>query len=319
MFFNFLQPTVAGEPRGGLALVGAIEPEAVATLGLRVLAAEPEVAAAFAAGGPVSDPTADALVATRDAVRALGSATPQAALGTEVVFYQSGAPAPVLRGRIAAVVASLRTDALGNGFPRYFRLTAGANFVSDRGAADSGHPMPTHLYLRPRPGGLAAVWRRVEALVAEEHPLARVAVAPLRQVVLEMLQETRRLHAQLLAAAVLTALLGALGVAGFAALAARRGRHRVAIHRLAGAPDPAILARIGLRLLLPVLLALPVGLGAAAAFFLDWRRKFPIQADVPAGLLGLVAAGALAVACAMVIWQIMGVLRLRPVEVLRAP
>ena len=267
------------------------------------------------AGGRGAVP-ADNVVVTENVVREMGFSSAEYGLGQPIALAPLGGQGKPIAGRILAVVRDLRVRSVGNPHLRFLRIVPVAAFAPSR--TDGRNP-PTHLYLRARPGRIAALMTRVRRLLEQEYPLAEIAVAPLSRQVFATLQEQEAFRRLLLAAGMLASLLGVIGIAAFAALAVHRSRRALAIHRLAGAPDQAIGLRITLRLLRPVLIGLPIGILGAIAFFVDWRRDFVAQSAVPVPLVLLVVMAVLAVALAVSAGQIRRALRLRPVVVLREP
>ncbi len=317
-YFTFVQPMRNGQAVGRSALYGRIERSAVRTLALRPVAATAEMRALLwdpDAGGRGAVP-ADNVVVTENVVREMGFSSAESALGQPIALAPLGGQGKPIAGRILAVVRDLRVRSVGNPHLRFLRIVPVAAFAPSR--TDGRNP-PTHLYLRARPGRIAALMTRVRRLLEQEYPLAEIAVAPLSRQVFATLQEQEAFRRLLLAAGMLASLLGVIGIAAFAALAVHRSRRALAIHRLAGAPDQAIGLRITLRLLRPVLIGLPIGILGAIAFFVDWRRDFVAQSAVPVPLVLLVVMAVLAVALAVSAGQIRRALRLRPVVVLREP
>lgn len=317
-YFNFVQPMRDGHPVGRSALYGRIERTMLTTLALRPVAVSADMRARLWASDPASQEAvpADNFVVTENAVREMGFDSPEAALDQPIALAPIGGPGKPVTGRILAVVRDLRAHGFTSQARRIFRIVPLDAFAPARTGA---RVMPTHLYLRARPGRIAALGTRLQAMLEREFPLAEIPVAPLSRSVFATLHDSETLRRLLLAAGVLAALLGAIGIAGFAALAVHRSRQALAIHRLAGASDRAIGLRITLRILRPVLLGLPLGLAGAVLFFLDWRQKFVLQSPLPVPLVLLVAAAALTLALLVNAGQIWRVLRLRPVTVLREP
>ena len=317
-YFTFVQPMRSGQAVGRAALYGRMEQSAFATLALKPVAVAPAMRALLGSRGAAASGSlpADNFVVTENAVREMGFSSPEAALGQPVALAPLGGQGQPTTGRILAVIRTLRARSVGRPAFRFLRLVPPGSFAPARTA--DRHP-PTHLYVRARPGRIAALTRRVRTLVEQAYPLAEIPVAPLSRAVFASLQESARLRRLLLAAGILASLLGVIGIAAFAALAVHRSRRALAIHRLAGAPDRAVGLRITLRLLRPVLIGLVLGTTGAILFFVDWRRDFVAQSAVPVPLVVAVAMAVLAVALAVSAGQIRRALRLRPVVVLREP
>ncbi|MDR7335784.1 FtsX-like permease family protein [Roseateles asaccharophilus] len=244
-----------------------------------------------------------AMVLDVSAARALGFASPEAAVGQVL-----GAPDNIDGGKpitVVAVIADIRLEG-----PRSAPQPHGIRPVAERG----GGVIAVHSR-DPR-----ATAQKLTALVRQQFPDADAQALPVRDMLLQKVVDDQRLG-RLIAIAGLMALgLAAVGIYALAAYTLRRREREIVLRKLHGAGAGAV-AGLLLRefagvLAVACVVALPVGAWLSQRHLADFVERAPVG---PGSLWVLLASFALlaAVTAVAVARHLHAALALRPLQALR--
>jgi len=251
----------------------------------------------------VAEAAQGALVLDRRAVRALGFASPEAAIGQTL-----GTPASIDGGRPGMVVAVIDDIRLEG--PRSPAQPHAIRPVAERAAgviaAHSRDPQATR--------------RRLTALVREHFPDVQLDALPARDLLQQQVADDARLGRLIGIAGLLALGLAAVGIYALAAYTLRRREREIVLRKLHGA-GPGAVAGLLLREFAAVLgvacaLALPAAAWLSQRYLADFVERAPVG---PFSLWVLLAAAALlAVATTLAVARhLRAALALRPLQALR--
>ncbi|MFT7776126.1 FtsX-like permease family protein [Roseateles sp.] len=250
----------------------------------------------------VSEVARRGIVLDRSAVRALGFASPEAAIG-----QQLGAPSNIDEGRPATVVAVIDDIRLEG--PRSPPQPHGIRPVVERGSGVIGvHSRDPQ-----------ATRAKLAALVRERFPDIYVEALPARDMLLQKVADDARLGRLVAIAGLLALGLAAVGIYALAAYTLRRREREIVLRKLHGAGAGAV-AGLLVREFAGVLavacaVALPVAAWLSQRYLSDFVERAPVG---PFSLWVLLAAVALlgAVTALAVARHLRAALALRPLQAL---
>jgi len=251
----------------------------------------------------VAEAAQQVIVLDRGAVRALGFASPEAAIG------QTLGVVPTYRNGVAATVVAVIEDIRLEG-PRSPRQPHALTPVVERhGGAIGVHTRDPQ-----------ATRKKLTALVNERFPDADANALTLRDALLQKLEEDTRLGRLVGIASLLALGLAAVGIYALAAYTLRRREREIVLRKLHGAGAGAVaglLAReFAAVLAVACALALPVAAWMSQRYLADFVERAPVG---PASLWVLLAAAALLVivTALAVARHMRAALALRPLQALR--
>ncbi|MBL8276346.1 MAG: ABC transporter permease [Pelomonas sp.] len=250
----------------------------------------------------VAEAAQNALVLDRSAVRALGFASPEAAVGQTL-----GVP-PNFRGGKPATVVAVIDDIRLEG-PRSPQRPHAISPVAERGAGAIGvHSRDPQ-----------ATRRKLTALLNERFPDAGLEALPMRDMLLQKVAEDTRLGRLIGFAGLLALGLAAVGIYALAAYTLRRREREIVLRKLHGA-GPGAVAALLVREFAGVLaaacvLALPLAAWLSQRYLADFAERAPVG---PFSLWVLLAAVALlaGVTLLAVARHLHAALALRPLQAL---
>ncbi|HEY1131521.1 MAG TPA: FtsX-like permease family protein [Roseateles sp.] len=243
------------------------------------------------------------IVLDRSAARALGFASPEAAVGRQL-----GTPPNIDEGHPATVVAvidDIRLEGLRSPpQPHAIRpvVERGAGVI----AAHSRDPQATRA--------------KLAALVRERFPDVRADALPVRDMLLQKVADDTRLGRLIGLAGLLALALAAVGIYALAAYTLRRREREIVLRKLHGAGAGAVAGLLVREfagvLVVACALALPLAAWLSQRYLADFVERAPVG---PASLWVLLAAVALlaAVTALAVARHLRAALALRPLQVLR--
>lgn len=251
----------------------------------------------------VAEQAQRAIVLDRSAVRALGFASPEAAIGQPL-----GAPESIDAGQPVTVVAVIDDIRLEG--PRSPAQPHGIRPVAQRGAgviaAHSRDPRATRA--------------KLSALVRKHFPDVDAEALPVHAMLLQKVADDERLGRLIGVAGLLALSLAAVGIYALAAYTLRRREREIVLRKLHGA-GPGAVAGLLLREFAGVLgvacaLALPPAAWLSQRYLADFVERAPVG---PFSLWVLLAAVALlaAVTALAVARHLQAALALRPLQTLR--
>ncbi|MCE4540074.1 ABC transporter permease [Pelomonas sp. P7] len=250
----------------------------------------------------VAEQAQRAIVLDRSAVRALGFASPQAAVGQAL-----GTPASIDDGQPATVVAVIEDIRLEG--PRSAPQPHALRPVVERGYAVVGvHSRDPQ-----------ATRARLTAVVRQAFPDAEVNALPMRDMLLQKVADDTRLGRLVGIAGLIALGLAAVGIYGLAAYTLRRREREIVLRKLHGAGAGAVaglLAREFAGVLgVACVVALPAAAWLSQRYLADFVERAPVG---PLSLWVLLAVTALlvAVTALAVARHLRAALALRPLQAL---
>ena len=251
----------------------------------------------------VAEAAQGAVVLDRSAVRALGFASPEAAVGRVL-----GTPLNINAGRPAAVVAVIEDIRLEG--PRSPPQPHAIRPVVERGsaviAAHSRDPLATRA--------------KLPALVRKHFPDVHAQALPVRDMLLQTVADDARLGRLIGVAGLLALGLAAVGIYALAAYTLRRREREIVLRKLHGAGAGAVarllVAEFAGVLAVACALALPVAGWLSQRYLADFVERAPVGPGSAWVLLAAVALLA-AVTAIAVARHLRAALALRPLQALR--
>jgi hypothetical protein len=265
------------------------------TYGMRVIAGR-------LSADQVAEAAANGLVLDRSAVRALGFASPEAAIGQTLGVapnFRDGKPATVV-----AVIEDIRLEG-----PRSPTRPHALTPLAERGAGVLGvHSRDPQ-----------ATRRKLTALLRERFPEAGLEALPMRDMLLQKVADDARLGRVIGLAGVLALALAAVGIYALAAYTLRRREREIVLRKLHGAGPGAVAALLAREfagvLAAACVVALPLSAWLSQRYLADFVVRAPVG---PLSLWVLLAAvGLLAgVTLLAVARHLQAALALRPLKAL---
>lgn len=250
----------------------------------------------------VAEAAQNALVLDRSAVRALGFASPEAAVGQTL-----GVP-PNFRGGKPATVVAVIDDIRLEG-PRSPPRPHALSPVAERGAGAIGvHSRDPQ-----------ATRRKLTALLRERFPDAGLEALPMRDMLLQNVADDTRLGRLIGFAGLLALALAAVGIYALAAYTLRRREREIVLRKLHGAGPGAVAALLAREfagvLAAACVVALPLSAWLSQRYLADFVERAPVG---PGSLWVLLAAvGLLAVVTLLAVARhLQAALALRPLKAL---
>lgn len=251
----------------------------------------------------VAEAAQNGIVLDRNAVRALGFASPEAAIGQTLGVapdYRGGQPVTVV-----AVIDDIRLEG-PRSTPQPHVITPVAERNAGVLAVHSRDPQETR--------------RKLTALLNETFPYASAKALPVRDMLLQKVAEDTRLGRIIGIAGLLALVLAAVGIYALAAYTLRRREREIVLRKLHGAGAGAVAGLLAREfagvLAAACAVALPVAAWLSQQYLADFVERAPVG---PASLWVLLAATALltAVTALAVARHLHAALALRPLQALR--
>lgn len=292
-FSEFGRP---GGPRVSLRTGVDFTPGYLQTYGMRLLAGR-------LSADHRAEEAQNALVLDRSAVRALGFASPEAAVGQTLQVsseFRGGKPATIV-----AVIDDIRLEG-----PRSPPMPHAITPVAERGGGVIG------VHTRDVP----TTRRKLTALVKQAFPDDDLPALPMRDMLLMKVAEDTRLGRLIGIAGLLALGLAAVGIYALAAYTLRRREREIVLRKLHGAGSGAVAALLarefGGVLAAACVVALPVGAWLSQRYLADFVERAPVG---PGSLWVLLASVALlaAVTALAVARHLRAALALRPLQALQ--
>jgi putative ABC transport system permease protein len=247
--------------------------------------------------GPVDKPVA----VDEPGARALGFASPAAAVGAVVYTYSHGNPDRAHPRRIVAVVPAVRQETARD-VPR-------AQLFSLR-----GYPLHT---LALRGTSVEAAERAVQAVWPRFVPDEANEAESVDDALAEVYDTDRRLAELALAASLFALALAGVGVYALAAHAVRRATREIVVRKLHGAGAAHVAALLAREFVPLLLAAAAIGLPAGAWLVHAWLAGFVDRAPFADAAPAIALLAVLAVAALAALRHAVAAMRLRPALVLR--
>lgn len=251
---------------------------------------------------PSEDPPIEVIV-NETAVRALGMAAPQEALGAELTsIFAAGEPR---NGRIVGVVEDFH---LGS--------------VRDSVMPTALHNSPgdfRFVIAKPVAGALAEMREAVREILSDRFPGAEIRAVSIPRLIANNLREDRQLLLLLASVGAATLLIASIGFAALSFEAAHAGRREMAIRRVFGANRGTVFRLLLARLTIPALLGACLAVPLAYWVGQSWLGQFAER--IAMGVVPFAATLAVAVVISLLLaaFAARRTANALPVEELRVP